>query len=336
MTELAVGVVGAGWMATDYHVPAFTSHPDTRVVAVAERDDARRSAVERDLSVPGYADAEAMLAAHGLDVVSICTPPSTHEGIFLDAVDAGCHVLCEKPLALTAESARRMAEAADAAGVVTQVGYLHRYYRNYERALEMLSNHLLGDVVEVTVAHHSAPPQQGWYYDPDLAGGGVARDLFPHSLDVLFETFGEDATVTAADVRHLRGHAVEDTARVSLEIDEVPVDLSATWTQTDGVTRVLVVGTEGWLELDAETLRGEVHGRPIEFQHGDLPLVDVGVATLFPAGDEDAHTARIHDFADHAAAGDTETAAPASRGVAVAEVIDAVYERTGAAWRAEQ
>ncbi|MBX0322109.1 Gfo/Idh/MocA family oxidoreductase [Halomicroarcula sp. F13] len=336
MTELAVGVVGAGWMATDYHVPAFTSHPRTRVVAFAERDDARRAAVEGDLSVPGYASAEAMLAAHELDVVSVCTPPSTHEGIFLDAVDAGCHVLCEKPLALTAESARRMAEAADAAGVVTQVGYLHRYYRNYERALEMLSNHLLGDIVEVTVAHHSAPPQQGWYYNPDLSGGGVARDLFPHSLDVLFEAFGEDADVTDASVRHLRGNAVEDTARVSLEIGGVPVNLSATWTQTDGVTRVLVVGTEGWLELDAETLQGEVHGRPVEFQHGDLPLVDVGVATLFPASDEDAHTARIHDFADHAAAGDTETAAPASRGVAVAEVVDAVYERTGAAWRADQ
>ncbi|MDS0261411.1 Gfo/Idh/MocA family oxidoreductase [Haloarcula sp. S1CR25-12] len=330
MTELAVGVVGAGWMATDYHVPAFTSHPRTRVVAFAERDDGRRATVERELSLPGYADAEAMLAAHDLDVVSICTPPSTHEGIFLAAVGAGCHVLCEKPLALSAESARRMAEAAERAGVVTQVGYLHRYYRNYERALELLGNDMLGDVVEVTIAHHSAPPSVGWYYNPDLSGGGVARDLFPHSLDVLCELFGEAPAVTGATVRHLRDRPVEDAARVSLSFDGVPVELSATWTQTEGVSRVLVVGTEGWLELDSETLQGDVHGRPFEFKQGSLPLVDIGVANLFPAGDEDAHTARIHDFADHAAAGDTETAAPASRGVAVAEVIDSVYERSGA------
>jgi len=327
MTRLAVGVVGAGWMATDYHVPAFSSHPRTRVVAFAERDDARRATVEDDLSLPGCDDVTSMLAAHDLDVVSICTPPSTHESIFVESVGAGCHVLCEKPLALSAESARRMAAAADDAGVVTQVGYLHRYYRNYQRAMKMLSNDLLGEIVEVTVAHHSAPPSQGWYYNPDLSGGGVARDLFPHSLDVLFELFDEPPDVTDADVRYLRDRAVEDAARVSLAFGDVPVDLSATWTQTEGVSRVLVVGTEGWLELDSKTLQGDVHGRPFEFQQGSLPLVDVGVADLFPASDEDAHTERIHDFADHAAAGDLDTSAPVRRGVAVAEVIDAVYER---------
>ncbi|TQQ82254.1 Gfo/Idh/MocA family protein [Halonotius roseus] len=329
MTTLTVGVVGAGWMATDYHVPAFTSHPRTRVVAFAERDDSRRSTVEEELSVPGYADIGSLLAAHDLDIVSICTPPSTHEEIFLAAVDAGCHVLCEKPLALTAASAKQMAAAAADAEVVTQVGYLHRYYRNYERALKLLSNDLLGDIVEITVAHHSAPPSQGWYYNPTLSGGGVARDLFPHSLDVLIELFDHSPEVTDASVRYLRDRAVEDVAHVSLDFDGVPVDLSATWTQTDGVSRVLVVGTEGWLELDSKTLQGEVHGRPFEFQQGALPLVDIGIATLFPASDEDAHTARIHDFADHAVAGDPDTAAPVDRGVAVAEVIDSVYAHSG-------
>lgn len=332
MTELAVGVVGAGWMATDYHVPAFTSHPRTRVVAFAERDSSRRAAAETELALPGYGDAASMLAAHDLDVVSICTPPSTHEEIFMQAVEAGCHVLCEKPLALTAGSARRMADAATDAGVVTQVGYLHRYYRNYERALQLLDNNMLGDIVEVSIAHHSAPPAVGWYYNPELSGGGVARDLFPHSLDVLFEVFGEDCEVTGASVRHLRDRAVEDAARASLSFDGVPVELSATWTQTEGVTRVLVVGTEGWLELDSETLQGDIHGRPFEYQHGDLPLVDIGIANLFGASDEDAHTARLHDFADHAAAGDRETAAPVGRGVAVAEVIDAVYDHAGVDW----
>ncbi|WP_262178037.1 Gfo/Idh/MocA family protein [Haloarcula laminariae] len=336
MTELAVGVVGAGWMATDYHIPAFTSHPRTRAVAVAERDDDRRGAVERELSLPGYADVAAMLSAHDLDVVSICTPPSTHEEIFLAAVEAGCHVLCEKPLALTAESARRMADAAEERGVVTQVGYLHRYYRNYERAMELLANDLLGDIVEVTVAHHSAPPSVGWYYNPALSGGGVARDLFPHTLDVLFELFDDAPEVTDASVRYLRDRPVEDAARASLDFDGVPVDISTTWTQSEGVSRVLVVGTEGWLEFDSMELEGDVHGRPFEFRQGESSLVDIGVATLFPASDEDAHTARIHDFADHAADGDTATVAPARRGVAVAEVIDTVYDRCGVDWEGER
>ena len=61
----------------------------------------------------------------------------------------------------------------------------------------------------------------------------------------------------------------------------------------------------------------------------DAPQVRAEVEAMLAASDEDAHTARIHDFADHAAAGDTETVAPVSRGVAVAEIIDAVYERSG-------
>jgi predicted dehydrogenase len=327
MTTLAVGVVGAGWMATDYHIPAFESHPQTRVAAVAERDAERRTAVGEEFSLPTYADATTMLAETALDAVSICTPPATHEPIFLAAVEAGCHVLCEKPLTTDADSARRMRDAAHDRGVVTQVGYLHRYYENYQRALTILSNTLVGDLVEVTVAHHSAPPNQGWYYDPTVSGGGVARDLFPHSLDVVLDLFEAPPTVTAASVRSLADRGVEDTARLSLWFDGVPVDLSASWTQTDGVSRFLVVGTEGWLELSPESLTGEVHGRPLEFEHGSLPLVDVGVADLYPAGDEDPHTARIHDFADHAAAGDTDTTAPVERGVAITELLDTAYER---------
>ena len=315
-------------MATDYHVPGFDSHPDTRVVAFAERDDGRRAAVAEDLSLPGYPDVDAMLDAHDLDAVSICTPPSTHEAIFLSAVEAGCHVLCEKPLATDAPTARRMAAAAEEAGVVTQVGYLHRYYENYRRAMRLVSNTLLGELVEVTVAHHSTPPTQGWYYDPGTAGGGVVRDLFPHSLDVLIDLLGEP-TVESARVDHRRDRPVEDVGRATLDFDGVPATVSASWTQAEGVSRVLLIGTEGWLELDPVSLDGDVHGRPFAFEHGSLPIVDIGLADLFPASDEDPHTARVHDFADHAAAGDRDTSVPASRGVAVAEAIDAVYEAAG-------
>ncbi|WP_324759907.1 Gfo/Idh/MocA family protein [Haloarcula sp. GH36] len=329
MTTLAVGVVGAGWMATDYHIPAFESHPRTRVVAVAERDDERRDAAAEEFSLPGYPDVTTMLAETELDVVSICTPPATHESIFLSAVEAGCHVLCEKPLTIDAESAVRMRDAAHDRGVVTQVGYLNRYYENYQRALELLSNALLGDLVEVSVANHSAAPGQGWYYNPSVSGGGVARDLFPHTLDVVLDLFESAPTVTDASVRHLRDRPVEDAARLSLSFAGVPAEFSATWTQTDGVSRFLVVGTEGWLEITPDRLSGEVHGRPLAFEHGNLPIVDVGVADLYPAGAEDPHTARIHDFADHAVAGDTDTAAPVDRGVAIAEILDTAYERAG-------
>lgn len=326
--QFDVGVVGAGWMATDYHIPAYEAHEATRVVAVAERDAERRAAASDEFGLAGYADADAMLAGESLDVVSICTPPATHRDIFLAAAEADCHVFCEKPLATDAESAREMQAAAEAAGVVTQVGYLHRYYESAKRAATMLRNDLLGEVVEARVLHHSAAPTQRWYFDRGLSGGGALRDLLPHSLDLCLSLFGE-ATVERCRTRDVRGRGVEDWGQVSLDADGVPVDLSVSWTQPDELSRFVVVGTEGWLVFDPETLEGQAHGRPFEFKHGQTPLVDIGLAKLYGATEDDAHTERLRDFVDHVVAGDRETAAPVERGVAVAGLIDDAYALAG-------
>lgn len=328
MQQLDVGVVGAGWMATDYHIPAFAAHEATRVVAVAERDAERRAAASDEFGLAGYADADAMLAGESLDVVSICTPPATHRDIFLAAVEAGCHVFCEKPLATDAESAREMQAAADDAGVVTQVGYLHRYYENAKRAATMLDNDILGEIVEARVLHHSAAPGQGWYYNPALSGGGALRDLLPHSLDLCLSLFGE-ATVERCRTRDIRNRGVEDWGQVGLDAGGVPVDLSVSWTQPDELSQFVVVGTEGWLAFDPETLEGQAHGRPFEFRQGASPLVDIGLTKLYGATEDDAHTERLRDFVDHVVAGDRETAAPVERGVAVAEAIDDAYAMAG-------
>jgi len=334
MGTFDVGVVGAGWMATDYHVPTFRDHPATRVRAIAEVDAERREAAASRFGVAGYADADAMLAGEDLDVVSICTPPSTHESVFVAAAEAGCHVFCEKPLAPSADAARRMARAADDAGVVTQVGYLHRYYANSRKAMRLVEEGLFGRLVEVRTLHHSTAPEQGWYYDPEVSGGGVLRDLLPHTLDVYFDLFGE-ARVERASARAVRDRGgVEDAGDVTLAFDDGPaadatVDVSVSWSQPEAFWRTTVVGTDGWVAFGPTEMEGEVAGRGFAFEHGDLPLVDVGLARLYGASDDDPHRERLWDFADHVDAGDRETSAPVERGVAVAEAIDACYERSG-------
>jgi predicted dehydrogenase len=333
MDEFAVGVVGAGWMATDYHIPAYRDHPSSRVVAVADVTPARREETAERFGIAGYEDVHAMLDGESLDVVSICTPPSTHENIFVAAARAGCHVFCEKPLAVDAEAARAMRSVAEQEGIVTQVGYLHRYYENSKKAMRMVRNDLLGSIVEVRTQHHSTPPEQGWYYDPDVSGGGVLRDLLPHTLDIYVDLFGE-GTVERCSTRELRGRGVEDAGEVGLRFDvgsstDVPVDVSVSWSQPEGFWQTSVVGTDGWLAFDPETLEGDVHGRSFEFRRGESPVVDIGLASLYGASEDDAHVERIRDFVDHVAAGDRATAAPVERGVAVAEAIDTCYELAG-------
>lgn len=327
MSGYSVGVVGAGWMATDYHIPAYRDHGSTRVVAVAELNESRRDETASRFGLQGYDSAEAMLEAESLDVVSICTPPSTHRDVFLAAVEAGCHVFCEKPLTIDADSAREMQRAAESAGVITQVGYLTRYYENAKKAMSMLRNDLLGELIEVRTTHHSTPPTQGWYYDRSVSGGGVMRDLLPHSLDMYLDLFG-DATVEDCRLRDTRNRGVEDVAELSLAFParDLTVDFTVGWTQPDVFMRHVAVGTEGWLEFDGDTLSGAIHGRPFEFRHGETPIVDIGLTQLYGATTDDANTERLTDFVDHVVAGDRNTSAPVERGVAVAEVIDSAYE----------
>jgi len=331
MSDFDVGVVGAGWMATDYHIPAYRDHPSTAVRAIAEVNAERRDDAAERFNIRGYEDAAAMLAAEDLDVVSVCTPPSTHEDVFLAAADAGCHVFCEKPLATDADAARAMRRAADEAGIVTQVGYLHRYYENSKKAMRIVEEGLLGSLVEVRTLHHSAAPGGSWYYDPEVSGGGVLRDLLPHTLDIYVDLFGA-ASVERASARDLAGRGVEDAGDVALRFESlegVPVEAAVSWSQPDGFWRTTVVGTDGWLAFGPEKLDGDVHGRGFEFEHGDLPIADIGLAKLYGANEDDAGRERLWDFIDHVAAGDRDTAAPVERGVAVAEAIDACYELTG-------
>lgn len=328
MEQFSVGVIGGGWMATDYHLPTYDDHPATRVAGIAELDDRRRRELADQYDVPGYATADDLVGAEDLDVVSICTPPATHHDLFLAAAREGCHVFCEKPLAIDAESARELRRAAEENGIITQVGYLARYYGNTKRAMAMLRNDLLGELIEVRTSHHSTLPGQRWYYDPELSGGGVMRDLLPHSLDVYIDLFGE-ATVERCRTREIHGRGVEDTASLELLAGEVPVEITVGWTRTEGYTRHVAVGTEGWLEYDGERLEGAVHGRPFEFENGESPLVDIGLTKLYGAAPDDAHTERIRDFVEHVERGDPETQAPVSRGVSVAETIDSAYEAAG-------
>ena len=100
--RLRVGVIGLGMGRA--HIEGWKQHPQVEVVAIADPDVQRLAAVGDQYGIPGrHATAEAMLAAESLDVVSVCTPNKFHKDLTLMALAAGCHVLCEKPMAMNAD-----------------------------------------------------------------------------------------------------------------------------------------------------------------------------------------------------------------------------------------
>jgi hypothetical protein len=166
---LRVGVAGGGFIAQAVHLPLLSEMPAHFTLhAIADPSRRVREALAARHAVPGHADHRALLAAGRLDALIVCAPNALHEPIVLDALDAGLHVLVEKPLCLSAAGAERIAARAAAAGRVVQVGYMKRFAPAYEALLDDLRR-APAEIVHVA----------SLTCDPGLAAQFAPRGLVP-------------------------------------------------------------------------------------------------------------------------------------------------------------
>jgi predicted dehydrogenase len=138
--RVRVGVAGGGFVAQAVHLPLLRERRDRfALVALADPSPRVREGLAARYGIPRtHRDAEAMLAAGGLDAVLVCSPNGAHAATVLAALDAGVHVLVEKPLCIVPADAERIVAAAAGSGCVVQVGYMKRFDRAYERLLAEL------------------------------------------------------------------------------------------------------------------------------------------------------------------------------------------------------
>jgi predicted dehydrogenase len=330
-TSLRAGVVGGGDIARKAHLPVYRDDERVNLVALAERDADRRASVAREFGVDRtYEEGVDLVAEEDLDLVSICTPVQSHEELFTAAAERGRAVFCVKPFATTLESAQRMQAVAERNDCVTQIGYLYRFTRNFQRVLSVADNHLLGDLLSVNTVFHSRSPPMSWYYDKPDPGGGVVKRIFSHHIDFYLELFGRRPRVERATVRSVKTDGIEDFADVALDFGDVTVSATLSDTQQSyAVHHNQVVGAEGVVEFDQETLSGDVRGNLLAYERGQLPVVDAVLKRFWGRTEDDYHQRRVKDFLDHVADDDSETAAPVSRGVAVSQVQHDIYEAAG-------
>jgi len=327
--RLRAGVIGAGSVARNAHLPAYAEHPDTDLVAVAEPDaERRRTAVEAYGAETGYESGGEMLESADPDVVSICTPAGTHRALFVTAADTGCHIYCEKPMTTDVESAEAMAEAATDAGVITQIGYTRAYVENYRHVLSLTETHLLGDIKKLQTHRVRSPPAGSWNFDPELSGGGVVADQLGHIVDFYIRLFDATPTVEDVTLERLDVPSVEDYAELTFDFDGTPVETTLHWTPHAEHHRNVLFGTNGLLEFDMESLEGTVEGETVVRKYGKQPFVDLrGEFRAWWGGANEFHDRRVRDFIDHVVAGDHDTVAPVQRGLEVTRIIAEVYER---------
>lgn len=201
---MRVGIIGASFAKAAY-LPALRHTPGAEVVAVASaRLESARSAAEA-FGVPhAYDDWEAMLEQHELDLVCIATPTDLHEPQTLAAIEAGAHVLCEKPTAMDAAEAARMLAAAEAAGRVHMIDHELRFNPNRMRIAELVAEGALGEVrhvditnVSTTWADPASRPKGDWWSLAEKGGGRLGANG-SHQVDLLRWWLGEVAWVTGA------------------------------------------------------------------------------------------------------------------------------------------
>ncbi len=206
-------VVGCGWVARDYVIPAIRDSRNGRLAVACDSTAAALALVPDDCV--RTTDLVAAVSAPGVDAVYVATPNHAHRPVVEAAAAAGKHVLCEKPMAATAADARVMVAACERAGVTYATAYDQRFHAAHRRLARLIAAGALGTVTQARV-HYACwlPPgwaADNWRADPARAGGGAVIDLAPHGLDLLEVVLGDEwAELVCLTQRRVHDYPVDD------------------------------------------------------------------------------------------------------------------------------
>jgi predicted dehydrogenase len=321
-------VIGLGGVARGSHIPGFMYDAATRNrLEIVATVDGSSSVVPLD-GVPQIGSRDGLRAISDVDFVDICTPTSSHLDLTLWALEQGYHVLCEKPVALTAREARRIADASRAAGRVVMPCHQYRYNPVWVQLRKWLAEDAIGrwHLAELRVYRLMADrgtsadptPWRGLHAD---ARGGILLDHGTHLIYQMLDAAGVPPRVRAWTglLRH-RDYDVEDSAHLLFEYPERIGMMFLTWAARHRESQVRFIGDAGSIDWTGGTLRLEREGVVESFDYSaqlEKSAYPAWFAGLFNA------------FADAMDARDLE---PSLRDIGnVAAVLEGAYEaaRTG-------
>ena len=209
------GLIGASTIAAEHMIGAIRAQQGNTISSVLSTSVERGRHYADQHDIPdALTDLDAQLASD-IDAVYISTTNEKHFPQAMAAIEAGKHVLCEKPLAMTLEDAVTMVRAAQDAGVTFATNHHLRNAGSHLKIKELISSGRVGDVLAIRVAHavYLPPHLQGWRIDNPAAGGGVIPDIVVHDADTVRFHLDEDPVdVVAFETAGSMGQGVEDSA----------------------------------------------------------------------------------------------------------------------------
>ena len=187
--RLRIGIIGCGGIANGKHMPSIKAIDRCDMVAFCDLQIERAEKAAKEYGTPDakvYTDYKELLKDETIDVIHVCTPNRSHADISIDALHAGKHVMCEKPMAKTAADAKRMVDAAKATGKKLTIGYQHRQKPQSVFAKEYIENDELGEIyyANCLAIRRRGTPNWGVFLNEEEQGGGPIIDIATHSLDL--------------------------------------------------------------------------------------------------------------------------------------------------------
>ena len=272
---LRLGIIGCGKVTTMFHLKSIKEVEEVTVTAVADLDRARMEEVRRKAGAErGYTDPKELLADPEVEAVAINTPPRFHEGLVLEAIEAGKHVLCEKPLAQTIEGCKRIGDAQRGTGLVVLPVHNYAFTPCLVTAQELIEKGEIGALQGIDVRFDNNLWSYGAKTDfRTRETHGIVEDILPHALSVVQVLSDPIAEVTEAKGWKKR-YPVLDNIRLTMATGSgVTVRGEMNWTSLIPGFTVEAKGEEGAIHID---LMKAPHGVTVKTDKGRKQIGGMG------------------------------------------------------------
>lgn len=328
MAKIRFGLIGVGEIAKEFHLPVMIKNSRAEVVAACDLNSGSARRMAQQFGIPKtYADFNLMARDPAVDAVLISVPNNLHAPIAVSMLQGGKHVLCEKPMAVTAGEAAKMLAVAEASHRRLVIAHPWRCDQDVCWLHAVINSGQLGRVFKIrghAIITGHAPSLDSWRCNPQIAGGGALMDLGVHVIDTisfLFDDHLRPVRIVAQTANHFTPAQVEDTATLLIEYhDGMSAIVECGWHhnfQSSPHGAIEVFGTEGY----ARTFPTEMHG----MTEGVWGCSRPSLHPPRPHIDASMYAAQMDSFIDCIVSG-SQPACSAEQGLRDMVLIDAAYQ----------
>ena len=250
--KLNWGVAGCGNFLENTFLPTFQHLKRSKLISVYSSNKKRAEFIKQKFNAENSFDSFQDFLKSDIDAIYISSKNSDHYQQVIQAAKAGKHILCEKPLSITAEQAQEMVDVCNENNVILTLNYVFRHHPIIKKTKEFIDGNLLGRIVSISVKFNfDYKPNDNFRFSLDESGGGAMRDLGPHMIDLLRYLGGEINSINGVIDNVIYDSDVDDFATAVVKFENGGYgDFSVSFNVSEPVNRIEILGHKGTIIID--------------------------------------------------------------------------------------